>query len=136
MSISDDTSGQRVVLYFDFLEVSALNKQEVAVAAQALNDIAWLLPAITKDQDWDSGFHLSDSTFLVHEDADGAVTHARHLWKAMFLHDEYQLDIPLELFGLDPVVEEERWKTFPCMPRGCLARGEVRVLGGLRWHPG
>lgn len=120
------------LLFFDLLGISQLNAIDVERAANVLNQFALVLEAGTKDQEWEFGFHLSDSTFLVTQHTDRAFLWSIALWKHFFLHDVHKLS-PIAVHPMDAIAESERWSVLECAPRGAIGCGDIRVVPGLRW---
>src|SRR3970040_2319345 len=99
----------RALLFFDLLGVSALNRINVNAAASTLNQLSLVLETVCRTQEWEFGFHLSDSTFLVAKDLDKAILQAAALWKHFFLHDIYGLN-SIAVHPMDALGENERWE--------------------------
>ena len=105
-----------------------------AIPEAQLNDLTFILQKVTNNSTWEFGLHLSDSTFLYHNDTSLAALEAIKIWRCCFLHNEYELDIPPMMFGFEYFPNEIDYGFLSCFPRGCIATGDVHLIPGLKWR--
>ena len=126
--------GHRAVLFFDLLGMSETIQSNLEEASEQLLQLSLLLPRATSGKDWEVGFHLSDSTFLVHKDISKAICNSIHLYQWLFDYHVTDLNLPDFHFGMDDPSAYSR-EGLSCLPRGAIAVGEVRLIPKIEWKP-
>jgi hypothetical protein len=128
-------TGHRAVLFFDLLGMKSMIHNDVFTASRQLNELSLLLPRATQGKNWEAGFHLSDSTFLVHRHVSGIIRDSVELYHWLFEYDATDLGLPAFVFGIDDP-QDYKQEGLMCLPRGSIAVGEVKFVPKINWVPG